>query len=91
MEMRVSEFALLTQLHDLRKCIFSGSKAVAKSESGTPLSVERLHPGSAVFTRTVWLPRPIDTSKVSAKLQDGVLTMSVPKVEDQETVKVAIE
>jgi len=68
-----------------------GSRAVAKSESGTQLSVERLHLGSSVFTRTVWLPRPIDTSKVSAKLQDGVLTMSVPKVEDQESVKVAIE
>jgi len=90
--MRVSEFTLLTQLHHLRKCIFSGSRAVAKSESGTQLSVERLHrSGSSVFTRTVWLPRPIDTSKVSAKLQDGVLTMSVPKAEDQESVKVAIE
>jgi len=55
------------------------------------LSAERLHPGSSIFTRTVWLPRPIDTSRVSAKLQDGILTMTVSKAEDQEGVKVPVE
>jgi len=69
----------------------NGDEAVAKTESGTQLSVERLHPGSSVFTRTVWLPRPIDSSRVSAKLQDGILTMTVPKAEDQESVKVPLQ
>jgi len=28
---------------------------------------------------------------VSAKLQDGILTMTVPKAEDQESIKVPVE
>lgn len=53
--------------------------------------MERQYPGSATFIRTVWLPRPVDSSKVSAKLQDGILTMTVSKAEDQESIKVPIE
>ncbi|KAG0703801.1 HSP20-like chaperone [Suillus ampliporus] len=68
-----------------------GSKAVAKTEPGTQLTMERQYPGSATFIRTVWLPRPVDSSRVSAKLQDGILTMTVPKAEDQERVKVSLE
>ncbi|KAG1742370.1 HSP20-like chaperone [Suillus paluster] len=68
-----------------------GSEAVAKSESGTQLAVERQYSGSATFTRTVWLPRPINSSRVSAKLRDGILTMTVPKAEDQESIRVPLE
>ncbi|KAG2127782.1 HSP20-like chaperone [Suillus cothurnatus] len=67
------------------------SQAVAKTEPGTQLAMERQYSGSATFVRTVWLPRPIDSSKVSAKLQDGILTMIVPKAEDQESIKVPLE
>ncbi|KAG1785946.1 HSP20-like chaperone [Suillus plorans] len=69
----------------------SAEGAVAKTETGTQLAMERRYPGSATFIRTVWLPRPIDSSKVSAKLQDGILTMIVSKAEDQESIKVPIE
>jgi HSP20 family molecular chaperone IbpA len=69
----------------------TGSKAVAKTEPGTQLTMERQYSGSATFVRTVWLPRPINSSQVSAKLQDGILTMTVPKAEDQESVKVPLE
>ncbi|KAG1818438.1 HSP20-like chaperone [Suillus subaureus] len=65
--------------------------AVAKSEPGTQLAMERQYPGSATFIRTVWLPRPVDSSKVSAKLQDGILTLTVQKAEDQESIKVPLE
>ncbi|KAG1748614.1 HSP20-like chaperone [Suillus lakei] len=68
-----------------------GSKAVAKTEPGTQLAMERQYSGSATFIRTVWLPRPVDSSKVSAKLQDGILTMTVQKAEDQESIKVPLE
>lgn len=68
-----------------------GSKVVAKTEPGTQLAMERQYPGSSTFVRTVWLPCSIDSSKVSAKLQDGILTMTVPKAEDQESIKVPLE
>ncbi|KAG8917264.1 hypothetical protein FRC01_002575 [Tulasnella sp. 417] len=36
------------------------------------------------FSRTIWLPRPVDSSKVSGKLEDGVLRLEIPKMADEE-------
>jgi HSP20 family molecular chaperone IbpA len=44
-----------------------------------------------MFSRTIWLPRPVDPNKVSAKLQDGILTLTIPKAEDKGSVKVDVE
>jgi len=43
------------------------------------------------FSRTVWLPHAVDTTKVSGKLEDGVLRLRIPKLEDQDRLKVNIE
>ena len=61
------------------------------SDPFTQLSVEREFAGSAHFTRTVWLPRPVDGSRVAGKLSDGVLTLRVPKAEEKDSVKVEIQ
>ncbi|KAH7102540.1 HSP20-like chaperone [Auriculariales sp. MPI-PUGE-AT-0066] len=56
------------------------------------LSQERRFVGSSMFTRTVWLPHPVESGKVSAKLEDGVLTVRVPKLQSETgSVKVPIE
>ncbi|KAG8905634.1 hypothetical protein FRB99_008537 [Tulasnella sp. 403] len=34
------------------------------------------------FSRTIWLPRAVDASKISGKLEDGVLRLTIPKVEE---------
>ncbi|KAI6122502.1 HSP20-like chaperone [Pisolithus croceorrhizus] len=69
-----------------------GTEAVTTADqSQNQLTTERLWSGSSIFTRTVWLPRPVDRSKVKAKLEDGILTLQAPKAEDQETVKVPVE
>lgn len=69
-----------------------GTEAVTTiDQSQNQLTTERLWSGSSIFTRTVWLPRPVDRSKVKAKLEDGILTLQAPKAEDQETVKVSVE
>ncbi|KAG1801058.1 HSP20-like chaperone [Suillus variegatus] len=57
----------------------TGKNSAEGHETGTQLAMERQYPGSATFIRTVWLPRPVDSSKVSAKLQDGILTMTCLK------------
>lgn len=73
----------------------AGSNTVPESDQQTSLiSAER--PSSVIssssnFTRTVWLPRPVDGASVSAKLQDGVLTLTIPKADDKGSVKVAIQ
>lgn len=47
--------------------------------------------GNSTFTRTVWLPHPINTTGVKAKLEDGILTVRAPKLADQEAVKVTVD
>ncbi|CCM01869.1 uncharacterized protein FIBRA_03940 [Fibroporia radiculosa] len=68
-----------------------GATAVAARPEQTQLSTERLFTGTSSFSRTVYLPRPIDTSNVSAKLNDGVLVITVSRAEDPATVQVPIE
>ena len=69
-----------------------GTKAVTtRGPESTALSTERLFSGTSTFTRTVVLPQPVDSSKVTAKLSDGVLTVTVPKAEDTGSVQVNVE
>ncbi|KAI0354937.1 HSP20-like chaperone, partial [Trametes cingulata] len=68
-----------------------GSQALTtKQPESTALSTERLFTGTSSFTRTVVLPRPVDSSRVTAKLQDGVLTVTVPKAEDAGSVQINV-
>ncbi|KLO19254.1 HSP20-like chaperone [Schizopora paradoxa] len=74
----------------------AGSQAVTQTDEnrgavGTPLSSERFFSSTSSFSRTVWLPRRVDGSKVKAKLEDGVLTVNIPKAVDPESVRVAID
>lgn len=68
------------------------TKAVATQEQQpNQLSVERAFTGSSTFTRTVFLPRPVDPKNVSAKLADGILTLSIPKAEEVGSVKINVD
>ncbi|PPQ89687.1 hypothetical protein CVT25_013874 [Psilocybe cyanescens] len=70
----------------------SDSKAVAKSDEGsTQLSTERPFTRNVSFTRTVWLPKPVDTKHVSAKMEHGVLTITVNKTLDKASTVVTID
>ncbi|KAG9045208.1 hypothetical protein FS837_006822 [Tulasnella sp. UAMH 9824] len=42
------------------------------------------------FSRTIWLPRPVDSSKVSGKLEDGVLRLEIPKMAEEEAGRTRI-
>ncbi|GBE84922.1 HSP20-like chaperone [Sparassis latifolia] len=67
-------------------------KGVAPRPDQNKLSVERSFTGSTSFARTVFLPRQIDPTKVSAKLVDGVLTVTVPRAtEDVSSVQIPIQ
>ncbi|KAL5482727.1 hypothetical protein ACEPAI_9321 [Sanghuangporus weigelae] len=68
------------------------AKAVTQTNNqSTQLTNERTFTGTSSFSRTIWLPKRVDPSSVSAKLEDGILRVRVPKAEDQESVKVNIE
>lgn len=68
-----------------------GSQTVATTSPQNQLSAERMFTGSSTFTRTVWLPRPVDSSNVSAKLEHGILTVTVPKAQDPESVSIPVQ
>jgi HSP20 family protein len=69
-----------------------GSTTVQPTPAGSnQLSVERSFTGSSRFSRTVWLPRPADVNNVKAKLVDGVLTLRIPKAEENDGVKIDVE
>ncbi|KAI0801794.1 HSP20-like chaperone [Irpex lacteus] len=70
-----------------------GSQAVTTTGNGesTQLSAERSFVGTSSFTRTVWLPRRVDSGNVSAQLKDGILTLTIPKAEDPGSVEIPVQ
>ncbi len=42
------------------------------------------------FARSVWLPCPVDESGIDAKLVDGVLTVTLPKSEQAQKRRIAV-
>jgi HSP20 family molecular chaperone IbpA len=59
--------------------------------SARHITAERPFAGSSTFTRTVWLPRPIDSNNIVAKLNDGILHITIPKAEDKGSVKIRVD
>ncbi|EFI27181.1 hypothetical protein CC1G_15006 [Coprinopsis cinerea okayama7 len=65
-----------------------------KDESHTQISAERPvnYSNNFSFTRTVWLPQPVDPKSVSAKLENGVLTVILQKAkENKESTVIPID
>jgi HSP20 family protein len=49
---------------------------------------ERVERGHGRFARTFVLPHPVDPSAIKADLQDGILTVDVPKLFDRRRIDV---
>jgi HSP20 family protein len=43
------------------------------------------------FSKEIILPREIDTSKIDAKVKDGILTVRMPKIERAKSKKIEVE
>jgi len=43
------------------------------------------------FSKEIILPREIDTSKIDAKVKDGILTVRMPKIERAKNKKIEVE
>lgn len=66
----------------------SGERKEASEKRGESLRSERFF-GS--FSRSVTLPAPVQADKVSAKYQDGVLTVTLPKAEAAKPKKIEVQ
>ncbi len=54
-------------------------------------SYHRRERSQGQFSRTITLPWPIDADKVEAKLQDGILTIRLPKAESAKPKKISVQ
>ena len=65
----------------------SGELKLEREEGSNYLLAER---PSGRFNRVLTLPTPLDSSKVEAELENGILTLEIPKVEEAKprTIKI---
>lgn len=57
----------------------SGHHTEEKREEDKDKRFHRVERSTGSFSRSVWLPAPVDDAKIDAQLKDGVLTILLPK------------
>lgn len=67
----------------------SGEKKAEKSEEKE--NVHRVERTYGYFKRSVVLPMEVDSDKVKAAFKDGVLTVTLPKVESQKPKEIPVQ
>ncbi|KAG8927532.1 hypothetical protein FRC00_002062 [Tulasnella sp. 408] len=60
----------------------SGSSTETTDTKKEPQTQPRWSTRSS-FERKIWLPKPVDAQKVAARLENGILTLEVPKLQTQ--------
>jgi HSP20 family molecular chaperone IbpA len=70
----------------------STSNAVTTADTQAPprTPTPAVSTSSFSFSRTIWLPQSVDAAAVSAKLADGLLTVSVPKANVAQVTEVPV-
>ena len=64
-----------------------GERTAAPESLGKPHRIERM---IGRFSRTIELPFTVDSSKVSAHCEDGVLEIALPRIEADKPRKIAV-
>jgi HSP20 family protein len=67
----------------------SGHRKEEKEEKGK--TYHRLERRAGAFSRTVLLPCPVKEETIEAKYRDGVLTITMPKIEEAKARKIEVE
>jgi HSP20 family protein len=67
------------------KLTLKGERRAADTDS---VRFERVERGHGRFVRTFALPGAVDAASVSADLQNGVLTITIPKVSDRRRIEI---
>lgn len=61
-----------------------------KSDAPDGYSIHRVERGTTTFSRSFTLPSEVDADKVDATLQDGILTLTLPKSETAKPKQITI-
>jgi len=75
-------------LHDNTLSIAGERKSERPPSEGDPSRSERFF---GRFQRTVTLPKPVDATKVNARYQDGILTVTLPKTEESKPRQIEVK
>jgi HSP20 family protein len=65
------------------RLVLSGTKPQAFPPTEEKVSFQRIERGQGRFTREIHLNAPVNTHKGTARLQDGLLMIEFPKIEDK--------
>lgn len=84
----VSKESLKVSVNEDNELILKGTKTRSDSENQTYHRNERFF---GDFERTFVLPDNLATDKISAKFENGVLELSIPKVEPEKPKEVNVE
>jgi len=76
---------------DEKSLTISGRRSEEKKEDAADRKYHRLERHSGSFSRTVWLPCPVDEKKIEARISNGVLKIHLPKCADSCRRKVEIK
>ena len=63
---------------------------LALAENIKPEAFQRRERAAGKFTRTVTLPTPVDSNKVTAEYKNGLLKITMPKAEEAKPKKIPI-
>ncbi len=74
--------------YDGEMLVLSGHRTLQKDQEGEDFLWHEREEGQ--FMRSIRLPKPVDEKKVKAEYQEGVLTVSLPKVAPTPKAKIAI-
>ena len=68
--------------------VISGERTFEKTEEGVQVHRQERYYGK--FQRALSLPEPVAANKVKAEFKDGVLTVTLPKIEEAKPKKIDV-
>lgn len=69
----------------------SGERKEEKEAKENGKRFHRVERRYGSFSRSVWLPCPVQEGKADARYRDGVLTITLPKAEEAKTKKIKVK
>ena len=82
------------KLEDVEVTLFEGELSIRGERKNLPVegaAYHRRERGAGSFGRTVRLPVALDAEKVQASMQDGILTITLPKAEAAKPRKISVQ
>lgn len=72
-------------------CLVIKAEHREEQEEKTGRTFHRVERRRSNYARSVWLPSPVDESKVEAKLENGVLKVTLPKASDAQKRRIEVK